>query len=118
MVHCHVPKCHGLHAPTTGGRDKVYRWATATRCSVCDCTGFMCVEGCVLRKDMATRFHLKKHHSNKHRNIPAGAGAPDEQYPDDSNPFYMDDNVEDVAVTRVPRPVSYTHLTLPTICSV
>ena len=105
MVHCHVPKCHGLHAPTTGGRDKVYRWATATRCSVCDCTGFMCVEGCVLRKDMATRFHLKKHHSNKHRNIPAGAGAPDEQNPDDSNPFYMDDSVEEVAVTRLPRQV-------------
>ena len=103
MVNCHVPTCHGLHAPVTGVLDQYYGWAVASRCSVCDCTGFMCVEGCVLRKDMATRFHLRKHHNNKHRQAPVGMSLIQDNEPNNACPYSMINDSEDELGTPLVR---------------
>jgi hypothetical protein len=102
MVNCHVRTCHGLHAPVNGGMDKLYRWAVASRCSVCKCAGFLCVDGCTLRKDMATRFHLKMHHSNKHRHEPVIMGEFEDNDAEDL-PYEVDDGECNPPPTHPPR---------------
>ena len=41
-------------------------WATATLCNVCYSPGYICLDGCALRKALETRYQLKRHNYKKH----------------------------------------------------
>ena len=68
MTRCAIQGCHGLHDPIACTSDISYKWATATICNVCYTNGYICVDGCSLRKAMVTRSHLHRHHFLKHQN--------------------------------------------------
>ena len=67
--HCFVRNCHGLHDPIPCVQDATYMWATSTLCNVCRCRGYMCLNGCKLRKALASRRQLQQHNYRKHQNL-------------------------------------------------
>jgi hypothetical protein len=66
MSLCPVTGCHGLHDPIGGTVDPRFSWASATRCSVCYCQGYVCGAGCLLRRAFVGRKQLSDHNTRKH----------------------------------------------------
>jgi hypothetical protein len=66
MVHCHVFNCFGSHHPKMGCVDATYSWATVSCCDVCHKRGYMCRDGCAMRKAFTTRRQLTRHNYRKH----------------------------------------------------
>jgi hypothetical protein len=66
MALCYARTCHGLHDPITGKADAMFSWAHASCCSVCSRTGFVCGQGCVLKKALHTRSDLSRHNYRRH----------------------------------------------------
>jgi hypothetical protein len=69
-------------------------WATATLCNVCCCRGYICLDGCLLRKALKTRYQLKRHHYYKHSD-PSIVG-------DSSSPDWFDEPHDDVFIPVLP----------------
>lgn len=66
FVKCFIRNCHGLHDPIPTLLDNTYTWATASLCNVCSARGYICLDGCSLRKAFETRHQLKFHNYRKH----------------------------------------------------
>ena len=93
LVRCYKRNCHGLHDPIPCVQDVTYMWSSATLCNVCYSPGYICLDGCVLRKALETRYQLKRHNKKKHS---------DQDTPvDQSNPDWMDP-VDDLMPPTVP----------------
>ncbi len=60
-------------------------WATATLCNVCFARGYICLDGCSLRKALETRLQLKQHNKDKHtpRNAVDNITSPDWMDPEE-----------------------------------
>jgi hypothetical protein len=63
---CYGKDCVGIHYLATVGKDLTFAWAHLASCNMCKRRGYLCIEGCVLRKAIDTRAQLKRHHYRKY----------------------------------------------------
>ena len=51
-----------------GGQHTTYTWAHVSSCTMCPRIGYICLDGCTLRKALETRRQLRNHHYKQHDN--------------------------------------------------